>query len=211
MVKTLVLLSGGLDSTAALLWALKGGEDVSTLFLYYGQPASTPEIRRAIAVTQELGVPFHRSDISGAFYGVSTGLFQPVPAGMQGYVDRAFVPARNPVLLSVAAARALCLWRDANVRLVTGFNLDDVRGFPDCSEAFVSAFQDTIDLGIGEKRLEVVTPWSKSSKAEVLGWVRANAPEHQALIDASWSCYRPEGPCGECTACVTRARAYAGG
>jgi len=211
MDKVLVLLSGGLDSTAALIWALKRGGDVRALSVYYGQPAGIRECERAIAATRELGVEFYRSDISSAYYGGLPGLFRPSPSGLMGDVDSAFVPMRNPILLSVAAARALLIWPRSHVRLVVGFNAGDCAGFPDCSPLFVEAFSHAINSGLGEsEHVTVDVPWANLSKRDVVSWVLSNAPERTRLIDASWSCYRDSGPCGECTACVTRTRSFDG-
>jgi 7-cyano-7-deazaguanine synthase len=210
MTKALVLLSGGLDSTAALLWAMRERGEVHALFIYYGQPSGQNEVERAIAATRELGVPFNRIDIASAFTGLSTGLFQARPSGIVGGVDSAFVPARNVVLLSCAAARALSLWPGEPVELVTGFNSGDVAGFPDCSLDFVDALVATINLGLAAPaRVSIATPWALHSKREIVEWVAATVPARMPLIEASWSCYRERGPCGECTACLTRARAFA--
>lgn len=219
-MKALVLLSGGLDSTAALIWRCQQPGDVAAVFIYYGQPAASRECERAIATARALGVPFHRLDLATAFYGGSRrGLFTPQPSGYEHGVDTAFVPLRNPLLLSAAAARALMLWplqRDRplsgilepHVELVVGFNQDDVQGFPDCRAIFVGAFEHALNLGLGHSgAIRVVVPWATMPKREVIRYVRECSPEHMPLIDASWSCYREQGPCGECTACVARARA----
>jgi 7-cyano-7-deazaguanine synthase len=221
-MKTLVLLSGGLDSTAALLAARREAPDVEALFIYYGQPAGQREQERALAVTRELAVPFHRIDISSAYYGgMSAGLFKAAPSGHVDGVDVAFVPVRNPLLLATAAARALTLWPlgprrprpiDAVVEpwvgLVVGFNGDDAGGFPDCTAEFVDAFEHAVNLGLGYTgAIRVIAPWVSMKKAGILRWVREHAPDCLPLIEASWSCYRERGPCGECTACVTRATA----
>jgi 7-cyano-7-deazaguanine synthase len=207
--RTLVLLSGGLDSTAALLWArLQPDAEVHAVFIYYGQPAASRECGRAIAVTRELGISFNRLDIASAFYGGSSaGLFTPRPSGIEGGIDTAFVPVRNPLLLSAAAARALMLWPNDPVQLCVGFNADDAAGFPDCRPAFIEAFEHATNLGLGREAVRVVAPWVHLPKSGVVTWVRDNAPDRMPLLEASWSCYRERGPCGECTACVTRARA----
>jgi len=208
-MNTLVLLSGGLDSTAALLWALHGGAgDVRALFVHYGQPASDREIRRAIAVTTALGVTFVRSDLSGAFYGATSGLFLPKDRALLEGLDVAFVPARNLLLLAAAVVRARVLWPTGPVSLVVGFNREDAGGFPDCSVDFVEATADAINLGLGSAgNIHIRSPWVNHSKREVIDWVRQHEPRHVSLLEQSWSCYQSDGPCGRCTACVVRARA----
>jgi 7-cyano-7-deazaguanine synthase len=208
-MKTLVLLSGGLDSTAALLWARANGGVDAALWTYYGQPAATREGERAVAVAKRFELPFLRLDIASAYFGgAPRGLFLPKPAGVEGGVDRAFVPLRNPLLLSAAAARALRTWPDGGVRLVVGFNADDAAGFPDCRQAFLVAFAQALNAGLPEPQVVFAVPWLDVPKAGVVRWVLENAPTEMPLIEASWSCYREQGPCGECTACVTRAKAF---
>jgi 7-cyano-7-deazaguanine synthase len=208
---TLVLLSGGLDSTAALLWALRtDAHDVRAIFLHYGQPASEREVRRAIAVTQALDVPFYRSDLSGAFYGATTGLFQPKDSAVVAGLDVAFVPSRNLLLLAAAVVRARVLWPTGPVKLVVGFNQDDAGGFPDCTLDFLDATTGAVNQGLGPAQgITIRAPWAEHPKREVVDWVRKHAPERFDLVEQSWSCYQPNGPCGKCTACVVRARAFA--
>jgi queuosine biosynthesis protein QueC len=212
-LKTLVLLSGGLDSTAALIRALASAPDpgdVHALFVYYGQPSGQRESERARAAARELGVQIHRSDISGAFNGYSTGFFRSRPSGMEHGVDTAFVPGRNAILISTAASRALTTWPRERIEIVVGFNETDVRGFPDCSPAFRGALENVLNLGLGNDQGEVRigAPWQCCAKAEIVAWVREHAPSRMPLIEASWSCYRERGPCGECTACLMRATAF---
>lgn len=205
----LVLLSGGLDSTAALLWARRRASEVHALFVYYGQPAHSHECERALAVTRELGVPFHRVDVASAFYGgPSRGIMAGPPSGVEGGRDTAFLPMRNPLLLSTAAARGLLLWPDDPLVLVAGFNADDAAGFPDCTLDFVDAFETAMNLGLGRPRaVSVETPWVQYTKRQIVDYVRAFEVDRMPLIEQSWSCYRERGPCGECTACKLRTAA----
>jgi len=210
-MKKLVLLSGGLDSTAALMWALRTkepGDEVRALFFYYGQPAGPNEVERSIAACRALDVPFIRCDVSSVFTGTNSGLFRPRGSEVVAGLDTAFVPVRNAVLITAAAGRAKTFWPDDPAELIVGFNREDVGGFPDCSDLFVAAIMGAINIGLGPKGdIRVVAPWAGKPKREVVEWVRSAAPEWMQLIEASWSCYREQGPCGVCTACVVRARA----
>jgi 7-cyano-7-deazaguanine synthase len=206
-MKTMVLFSGGLDSTAALIWATHHGFEPHVLSIYYGQPAGQKELgaARAIAKTLSLGERFHRLDVSGIYYGMSAGVFMPRANERTAGLNTSFVPMRNPVLLACAAARALNIWPEETVRLVAGFNLQDAEGFPDCRPEFVEAFEYTLAQALGGERVRIAAPWATSTKAEAVTWVRQHSPEHEGLLALSWSCYRDGGaPCGECTGCVTR-------
>jgi 7-cyano-7-deazaguanine synthase len=209
--RTLVLLSGGLDSTAALLWALhrsKQVSDVEAVFFSYGQPAGFREVRSAIDATTALGVQFNRCDLQSAFYGgVATGLLIPRPSSIVDGKDTAFLPGRNAVMLTVAAARAGGKWPGESVQLVVGYNAQDSTGFPDCRKDFITLLETAINAGGGE--VSIAAPWIAMSKREIVAWVEANEPTHRDLLEQSWSCYAATGPCGKCTACVTRAGAFA--
>jgi 7-cyano-7-deazaguanine synthase len=207
-VRTLVLLSGGLDSVAALIWAVETGHDPHALFFDYGQPAAQHEIESALGATRVMRVPFHRCDIRSAFGGQASGLFFPSASSVLDGIDTAFVPCRNVVLLTAAAARAGVLWPGEDAQLITGFNRPDGAGFPDCTHAFTALLEDTINLGNGAKPIvKIRAPWRNETKREIVEWVAKHAPHRSALLEQSWSCYRGRGPCGECTACVTRVKA----
>jgi 7-cyano-7-deazaguanine synthase len=209
-MRTLVLLSGGLDSVAALIWAEETGHEPHALFFDYGQPSAQHEIESAIRATRALAVRFHRCDLRSAFGGQATGLFFPSASSTVNGVDTAFVPCRNVVLLTVAAARAAVLWPGEDMALVVGFNQPDTLGFPDCTADFMLQLEATINVGNADKpHVRIAAPWRGDTKPGVVGWVRKHAPARMALLEESWSCYRERGPCGVCTACVTRAGAFA--
>jgi 7-cyano-7-deazaguanine synthase len=204
--RTLVLLSGGLDSVAALLWARRERPDVEAVYFHYGQPSGPRELRAAIDTTRALGVKFHRCDLQSAFYGgVSVGLLQPTVSSVVDGRDTAFLPGRNAVMLSVAAARAGGAWPDQPVQLVVGYNAQDAAGFPDCRADFIDLLEVAINSGGGD--VSILAPWLAMSKAEIVKWVESNEPVHRVLLERSWSCYRGDGPCGVCTACVVRSGA----
>ena len=208
-MKKLVLFSGGMDSTAALAWASQDGARPEALFVYYGHPAAQHETERAIAATRAMAIPFHRMDLASAYFGGSAqGLYLPVSAGTEGGIDKAFLPLRNPLLITAAAAYAFAHWPGESVELIVGCNATDASGFPDCRRSFLAAVEETLQLALGTfGRVTVTAPWLDRSKAEVIEWVRDHAPRWYTLLFESWSCYRSKGPCGECNACVSRAHA----
>lgn len=204
-MKTLVLLSGGLDSTAALFWALHAKRDVACIYFYYGQPAAERELRRAIDLTRDLKVRLFRCDLQSVFYGTHAGLFMARDSAVVGGRDTAFVPARNPVFLSTAAACACGHWQQEPVELVVGYNTQDAAGFPDCRREFIEAMEAT--LNAGGNRVTITAPWLDAGKSEIVRWVEEHTPERLAQLENSWSCYRFDGPCGVCTPCLARAGA----
>jgi len=205
-MKTLVLLSGGLDSTAALIRAAHdGAEGLAAIWFYYAQPASHREVYCALKAADAVDATFYRCDLQSVVHGATTGLMLPQDHALIAGRNTAFLPGRNAMLLATAAARAGTLWGSEEVDLVVGFNTEDAGGFPDCTAAFIDAMGAA--LRQGGARVRITAPWLTSSKAEIIAWVSAHAPERMALLEASWSCYRHDGPCGACTPCVSRAEA----
>lgn len=209
----LVLLSGGLDSTAALAWAVHkaGAERVRALFFYYGQPAQNDEVCAAGRAADAFGVPLSTVAIADAlrpFVGAS-GLL----AGVEDHVDGpgvnpAFVPGRNLVFLATAASHARGYFPDATrLVLVVGFCREDASGYPDCREEFVRSASEALTVGSGID-VHVAAPWVRLPKTDILRHFANSAT--LPLLARSWSCYRGTTPCGTCTACVVRQRAFAG-
>lgn len=211
-MKRIVLLSGGMDSTAALAWAVgkHDGADPQAMFVYYGQPAASHEVERAIRVSRDNGVPFQRMDMASAYVGgAAQGIMMPVSAGIELGLDKAFLPLRNPLLITAAAAYALAHWPGETIELVVGCNADDARGFPDCRLVFLHSLEQALQLSLGaEGRVFITAPFVRASKADIIAWVREHAPGWYTDLVSSWSCYRAKGPCGECNACVTRKNAF---
>lgn len=206
--RSMVLLSGGLDSVAALLWAHRRDPKTEAIFVHYGQPASAREWSSAVNAAAALSVPVHTVDVGTVYSGSDAGLFRPSPSAVVGGLDTAFVPCRNHLLLSIAAAKALTRWPGLATRLVVGFNQNDAMGFPDCTERFTRAVRGGLDAAVGwDGAFFVDAPWIRMSKAQIVQWIRENDPEHVQLLAESWSCYRADGPCGECTACRVRSSA----
>jgi queuosine biosynthesis protein QueC len=205
---TLVLLSGGLDSVAALLLETKHGADrVEAVFFRYGQPMMEREYGSAKRVCEELGVTLHMRNLEPVFHAFRAGLMaSPATGRDETGKDTAFLPGRNSVLLSVAASMADQLWPQGS-KLVVGFNRGDAEGFPDCRAGFCNLLETSLLAGGSQVRIRA--PWVNVTKPAIVEWVRREMPGRLALLEQSWSCYSGTGPCGVCTACVTRAEAFA--
>jgi 7-cyano-7-deazaguanine synthase len=200
--KALVLLSGGIDSVAALHWALVHRSEVRAVTYDYGQPARDAERSASMAVCARRDIPWEGFVIAEAVRGL-TALGRPEP-GKDGQVSRANLPARNIVLLSCAAAHAARLWPGDHVDLIIGCNADDGMFFPDCQGACIDAMSEALrESLLGVCYLSVCAPWRSMTKAQVLQWCEESPT---ALRDAlgSVSCYGGDN-CGQCDACRERA------
>lgn len=206
--QAVVLLSGGLDSVAALFWACRHYADVRAIAFRYGQPAHDAELVSAGRAADACGVKLAILTLADAL-ALHVGLMVGAPAHDPEHlgIDRANVPGRNVVFLSLAAAHGSVWFKGGNVHLIVGCNADDAAGFPDCRYSFLSRMGAAVTHGCS-RPFFVVAPWINMTKGKIV----ANAsidPRALSAVLASWSCYRREGPCGECGACVKRAAALA--
>lgn len=200
-MKRYVLLSGGLDSTAAACRANEQGGDVEAIAFDYGQPARDAEIVAAGRVAARLGMPLHVLKII-----IEGWHLNPEPGRSAVGVSRAFLPGRNALFIVNAAAFAAV--RCASFALVLGVNSDDFAAFPDCRGAFFEAALRMLRaMLVGHGDCIIETPWVNCSKAMILRWCLIR-PEALEAVRASVSCYRGTR-CGQCDACTLRTAAFA--
>ena len=191
---SVILLSGGLDSVVAAYASRREHAPELALTFDYGQRAAAMELRAAQSVAAKLGVE-HRlvelpwlAEISGASI---------TDAASDPALDTdasVWVPARNAVFLSIAAAFAESMDCDA---IVCGFNAEEAAEFADNSAEFVRRFNDALELG-ARNAPKIVSPTLALTKVEI---VRLGA-ELGAPLHLVWSCYGA-GPeqCGQCPSC----------
>ena len=194
-----VLLSGGLDSTASLHWALEKADPVVAVGFYYHQPHAIAELRAAREIAKRRTVPLEVLTLP------NMGPLNPLPGRTNCGISRAFVPGRNAVFLARASAHVVR--HDTELALVMGANADDARGFPDCRQPFFDAQATALSAAFeGMAAMRIETPWLERSKADIVKWC---ASRKNALDDIrlSVSCYRG-ARCGECDPCVLRANAF---
>jgi 7-cyano-7-deazaguanine synthase len=208
-MKTIVLLSGGLDSTVALAEAVRDGHEVIALSFDYGQRhraeleyARVQAARRNVAhEVVALDFSFARSALLN-----SGELERGRAISDMRTVPRSYVPGRNTLMLAHALARAE-VHRASQIMI--GANAADLRGFPDCRPAFLEAFERLANLATGSQHgyIRVFSPLIHMSKAEVIahGFGLAVDFEHTS------TCYdpAPAGACGVCDACTVRLAAFA--
>jgi 7-cyano-7-deazaguanine synthase len=203
--KTLVLLSGGLDSygAAAELWS--GDALGAALWVDYGQLAAEGERAAAEAQAGGLGVRLHTT-ASDLYRGLPrAGAL--IDGGLEddAGVERLWVPARNAVLFSLGAAAAESLGLD---RVAMGLNADEAVDFPDNSPSFLAAADRFLFLATAG-RVQAVSPTVHRTKGEIV----ARLLELGLPLDRIYSCYRPPGAggrmCGRCPSCRRLADALA--
>lgn len=195
-MRSLVLLSGGIDSAVALA---QTGADLA-LSVNYGQ-THRRELDAARAIAKYCGVEYHELDVAAAL-DIPCALTGrgAIPEAHAEEPDATFVPGRNLVLLSLGTAWANAWGYSA---VVIGANADDHNGYPDCRPQFLEALSAAAQSGYG---VAIWSPLVRMTKRQVVERGR----ELGVPLNLTWSCYRGESqPCHRCGACQTRDEAMA--
>jgi len=220
----LVLFSGGQDSTTCLAHALSRYERVETVAFDYRQRHSVElDARLAVLGAMRQAYPAwaaklgedHLLDLAVLGQVSETSLTRDMAFKMeQGGLPNTFVPGRNLLFLTLAAALA---YRRGLEVIVTGVCETDYSGYPDCRDDTMKAMQLALSLGM-DRRLLIETPLMWIDKADT--WALAEQLGGKALVDLivehSHTCYLGDREhrhawgwgCGSCPACELRARGY---
>ena len=205
--KTVVCLSGGIDSTVLLARALYEDRVCYALSFEYGQRHAERELEAARAITKFYGIAHQILELSKTvFHGPSALLVDAthdIPNGhYTDQVQRATVcPARNMVLLSCAAAYAINLQCTS---IAYAAHSGDHAIYPDCRPAFVLAMADTL-LRCHYDPITLWTPWLFKYKDEIV----TIGDSLHAPFELTYSCYRGGVKhCGRCGTCVERKEAF---
>ena len=205
ITSAIVVLSGGQDSTTCLFWAINKFDSVETVTFDYGQRHRI-ELEAAQKIANLAGVKntILPIDTFGVLGGNSlTGKEAVDESSQEGELPNSFVPGRNLIFLTFAAAFA---YQREIKDLVTGVCQTDYSGYPDCRQNTIEAIQLAINLGM-ESNVRIHTPLMWMTKSETVKF----AEEVGALEALAWShtCYNGEvPPCGKCPACELRAKGF---
>jgi len=208
--RSIVLLSGGLDSATALAMAQAAGYDCRALCIDYGQRHAA-ELRAAEQVARHRGAPlsilkFDLTQIGGS---ALTDPAVAVPETPTTGIPATYVPARNTIFLALALGVAETV--DATA-IHIGVNAVDYSGYPDCRPQYIEAFRALAALatraGVDGRAPRIETPLISLSKAEI---IRRGA---QLGVDYSMtvSCYQADASgraCGRCDSCRLRREGFA--
>lgn len=202
-----VLFSGGQDSTTCLAWALARFRRVAAVTVDYGQRHRV-ELDAAAAIIARTGVEHAviPCDSFRALGGNALTSSEPVEDGVRAgnHLPNTFVPGRNLILITLAAAYAY--QRDIP-HLVTGVCQTDYSGYPDCRADTMAALQEALRQGM-EAPFTIHTPLMDLTKAQTVVMMRDLG--RLDLLAWSHTCYNGAvPPCGTCPACKLRGRGFA--
>ncbi len=211
--EAVVLFSGGIDSTTALYWAMANYANVTALSYDYGQRHRV-EISLARRLTKRLKLHHVVIKVDLRQVGGSALIDRTISLPRLKRVEEigkgippTYVPFRNGIFLSLAAA-----WAEANdIRtIVCGFNTIDSPHYPDTRASFVQAMERAINTGTkageGSRRIRIMAPFIRMKKSAIIKKGLSLGADYSYSI----SCYRgQEIPCGQCSSCLLRRKAWA--
>ncbi|MCP4482705.1 MAG: 7-cyano-7-deazaguanine synthase QueC [bacterium] len=202
--KAVVLLSGGLDSTTTLYWAIDQGYECYALIFNYGQK-HYKEVKIAENIAKLLGVKYQIINLEFPWKGsalLDKELTIPKNRNIDDNIPLTYVPGRNIIFLSIATSYAEVIKAET---ILIGANSIDYSGYPDCRPEFIKAMQNAIMLGTKDGKINIETPLITLSKKDIiLLGLSLGVP-----YEETWSCYIGEDePCGVCDSCILRKKGF---
>ncbi len=201
-------MSGGMDSTAAAYMLRAQGYEIVAVHFNYDQRTQQKELACFRAIAERLGTA-QRYEIDLGFFaaiGASalTDRSIDVPTGgIEPGVPVTYVPFRNGIFLSIAAAIAE---KEGASVIGIGVVEEDSSGYPDCREAYIEAMQRAVNLGTKEETvLTIAMPLVHLKKEQIV----VEALKYAVPLELTWSCYQEEEKaCGVCDSCRLRLKGF---
>ncbi|MDD2706735.1 MAG: 7-cyano-7-deazaguanine synthase QueC [Verrucomicrobiae bacterium] len=203
---TVALVSGGMDSVAALYATAREHTVAAGLSFWYGAKHNDREIPFAEHHCRRLGIEHRviRLDFMGKLF--KSALLESGGAIPDGHYEESsmkqtVVPFRNGIMLSIAGGFAESAGAQG---IVIAAHSGDHAIYPDCREEFMRSMADAMRLGT-YAGIKILRPLIHLDKARIarLG--------HDLGVDFSqtWSCYKGGAiHCGACGTCVERREAF---
>ena len=203
MKDSIIILSGGLDSTTMLY---DYADNIALALSFdYGSNHNKNELAFAAYHCNQLGIEhiiiplefihqyFHSSLLSGA---------EAIPEGQydEESMRSTVVPFRNGIMLAIAAGMA----EDRRLaRILMANHSGDHAIYPDCRPEFVQALAAAVQAGT-YNGVELFTPYTHWTKTDIA----RRGKELGIDYSKTWSCYKGgEKHCGKCGTCTERRQA----
>jgi 7-cyano-7-deazaguanine synthase len=194
---SILLASGGMDSTTLAYWLVYREIPFEPLFVNYGQHCATTELETLRKVLPKAHLrKLSVVNVSSVYAGSTSRLIRETDLWREGIShDDLYLPYRNILLLSIAAARVQSV---GGGTVYTAFINSNHASEIDCSAGFFAKLEKLMKSYGG---VRVKMPFRYKSKLQVakIG-IRLKAP-----IGETFSCQvNSDIPCGVCPNCVDR-------
>ena len=211
MSKSVVILSGGMDSTVLLHYIAKktADDEVYALSFDYGQRIIR-ELECAIFQARYVNAKEHKIIKMDFFKDISkmsalTNINLNIPKARDDIGNAqplSYVPFRNLLLLTTAAGWAESL--GASTIFYGAVETDDFSGYWDCTTPFLDKVNELYGLN-RKNRISVSAPFAKFNKTTVVKM----GVELGVDFSKTHTCYEgTEVACGECVACSARIKGF---
>ena len=180
MIRSVMSLSGGMDSTSLLLRLLAEGSKVTCLTYDYGQKHSI-EIDRSknnIEYLSQHGYEVDQVviDLKSAMSTLQSALTSQdidVPEGHyeSSQMKQTVVPNRNAIFSSILYGHALStsISENCDVRIALGVHSGDHEIYPDCRPEFYESLERSFSIGNWDsERVSFYLPYISGNKATIL-------------------------------------------
>lgn len=211
--KSIILLSGGLDSVVSLGYSQKEYNISLALTFDYGQKAKDKEIEASLKIAEYYNID-HKIIPLPWLSGITTTSLvnkeENLPQLASNELDnttltknsakKVWVPNRNGLFINIAAAYADSF---EYTHIIFGANKEEAATFPDNSQAFIDEINKSLEYSTLAKP-KVFSPLINFDKKEIvkLG-LKNNIP-----FNLIRSCYlSQEKHCGKCESCLRLKRA----
>lgn len=201
MAKSIILLSGGLDSLVSL--GLKKEElNVSLALTFdYGQKSSEQEIEASAKICEYYNLEHKVIKLDWLKNITQTSLVsdKDVPTGNEldnpeNSAKSVWVPNRNGLFLNIAGSFADSYGYDY---ILIGANKEEGQTFPDNTQEFIDAINKEFEFST-QKSPKVVAPLINSDKNDIV----MLALQHGVPLELTRSCYQGGAKhCGICESC----------
>lgn len=203
--KSVVLLSGGLDSTTLTYYLEKEGRKVYPVIFYYKQKHDR-EVQAALATCSKLNLPCEVINLDVLSRLAPSALTRDSIAIPEGHYEAesmkaTVVPNRNMVFLSLATSYAIGIGAE---EVAYAAHSGDHTIYPDCRPEFIDRMSEAISL-CDDSKISLVTPFKSFSKKEILELGLGLGVDYSL----TWSCYKGRRKaCGKCGTCIERLEAF---
>ena len=205
--KAIVVLSGGMDSAAALgLTLVEGYNVIGALHFQYGSKHNAREYIAFMKVARHYKVPEYLITLPFIGQHFKSDLLKSGGEIPEGHYEdesmkRTVVPFRNGIMLAIAAGFAESVGAKM---VVLGNHFGDHAIYPDCREDFAKAMRKAIALGT-YAGIELHCPFQEMGKNDIA--LIGNSIE--VPFHLTWTCYKGgENHCGKCGSCTERKEAF---
>jgi 7-cyano-7-deazaguanine synthase len=208
--RSIVLVSGGLDSCVTAAIAHREGYHLSFLHVNYGQRTEVRELKAFRDITNHYRVSEHLvadigylKEIGGSSLVDKSMAIEKNQPLTGTSIPSTYVPFRNTHLLAIATSWAETIQAET---IFIGAVEEDSSGYPDCRSTFFNTFNQLIKDGTRpETKITIQTPLIKLTKKDIV----LKAIELEAPLYLTWSCYeRSRKACGACDSCILRLRGF---